>query len=105
MANLESTEIQSAADIRPVLVKIADHRSPPSTHSAIGEFSDLLRGEPLGSRLRSGYSIITTHEITKGAHSGRDNRGEGRMKLMKHMMMATAMIVAAAGGIVHARHG
>jgi len=48
MANLESTEIQSAADIRPVLVKIADHRSPPSTHSAIGEFSDLLRGEPLG---------------------------------------------------------
>jgi hypothetical protein len=47
MANLESTKIEFAADTRVVLEKVDDHQSAPSTHAAIGEFADLLRGEPL----------------------------------------------------------
>ncbi|MEQ8742340.1 hypothetical protein [Parasphingorhabdus sp.] len=51
MAIQESTEIISAADTRPVLLQAADHRTSPSTHAAIGEFADRLRGEPI----RLGY--------------------------------------------------
>jgi hypothetical protein len=48
MDSLAYTRMEPTANIRPVLVKVADHRSPPSTYAAIGEFSDLLRGETLG---------------------------------------------------------
>lgn len=48
MTDLKSTGTEIASEPLPVQVKIDNHRSPPSTHAAIGEFADLLCGEPLG---------------------------------------------------------
>ncbi len=47
MTDLESTGIEYAADTGPLVVNVSDHSAAPSSRVAIGEFTGLLRGEPL----------------------------------------------------------
>lgn len=48
ITDLASSEIEFTAYTGPLLMNVDDHRSAPSSHAAIGEFTDVLRGEPLG---------------------------------------------------------
>lgn len=48
MTDLKSTGTEVSTVTHPARAIHNDHNSPPSTHAAIGEVADMLRGEPLG---------------------------------------------------------